>query len=1259
MLKAEPPGVRLISKDPEKNAVALAGYLHFLTGTTLREFCARPEVSALIDNIQDAKSRNFNIPQTAQVNVSNKGFHAVLRDLKESERAILEPRDIRIAYLSYILISYRLIALLGNEHAPSTGDDRVSNISIENWNRGYALAKFCLRERSDSRSKMNVRAPSAVKDLAIAPKYLEEKDFARMVDADANDTTNTENDFNSYRDHFEEQAGDEDSDQEWEETLDNVDVGALEETEKLFMVVLPSAVNHSTSRGVRSQRAKLTLKEASDFCNKAAASVSVLWGEDDIAQMRRQSVATDAGDGGEANNVSEVITLGTMIGLAEEAHDGGLEEKVNQSLLHIKETMPSNSAELPSYLEACQWAGLDPHDPQIRGSIGDKGESLQARFWQPQTAYFMHHQEQTTYRTSIIALDCGLGKILSSLLFVKSSNEALQREMMSIPAQDRQYRATLVVVPAQSIEVWFTDKERFYPDSMPTYQFYGNSKKVTSRKSNYLIDGDGIELDKFLKELDPTDPKTGETLIITAYQTWWSRTLGTTDSGNISKYHGASVQTPDDEMPEGVAHIIRNPQTLVSEGIRQINRLNTHFLTATPLLNHSKDLRGFLSLIWNPDWALAKVDKGFLEAYDPEFNPQFVKVPKDNAEEMAEVHSLVPTEDRQQDAFLAAIEKGDKGNWSPQVAAIIIPPVLRMLQLRLTMASKVSVNAGQAPRRVGQDVPPCHIYTIQLEMAKAQQKLYTQYTRPVLKRLYTRDRDPHSRIIFTDQSPEQAERLIDPGVHRYLMHTTLDLRLAKLTKRNRDRSSKVKNSWIESDMDYGASYYFVKTRHGPEYLIPPDRLGLATYMSAESPKVKYVLGKVGEWVLKNKEKAIIVFEYPMSQWVVESQLLNLGFKIVSLRSSMSQEERTKAIKEFNEAGSAQILLFNTKLGSQSLNVHHHAHKIICCEIPINIATFIQVVSRICHIGQNHAQTVYLLWLNHSYDQIVLHRLARKFVSSLAGEDLSNIAREHITKQAEETLRQFLGLQYSTYHRVWGSKDYDDKDEWINEDKDNTDSETEVIITPSTLHKIGKAPKTPQKSLSTNIVTNSISDSQNEQSAEETDLKTKYQASRKRKHESKSATSYIESSDKSDNERVDHEDGSEQEVATPIPEPADEGPSTPQKPVPKRARKNGNDGIRATIIASGNEMDIDSPTKPKSRVTIYLRTSSSKRDKGMKKPGSGVPDNADGSNAGMAEQRLDIPSLATPEYYITKLTYICVTLYDIKPLIEAYPTLHMV
>lgn len=165
--------------------------------------------------------------------------------------------------------------------------------------------------------------------------------------------------------------------------------------------------------------------------------------------------------------------------------------------------------------------------------------------------------------------------------------------------------------------------------------------------------------------------------------------------------------------------------------------------------------------------------------------------------------------------------------------------------------------------------------------------------------------------------------------------------------------------------------------------------------------------------------------------------------MVSLRSSHSQEERSKYLHDFNHDPEVQVLLFNTKLGSQSLNLHIGGHRIVGCEMPVNMGTWLQVVGRVCRVGQNFEQVIYLLWVCDSYDQILLHKLCRKFVSTFAGEGGVIQDGHDITENAEEVFRKFFGLQYSPYDHEWGDSNYASKYKWIEKREKDELAEEEV------------------------------------------------------------------------------------------------------------------------------------------------------------------------------------------------------------------------
>lgn len=411
-------------------------------------------------------------------------------------------------------------------------------------------------------------------------------------------------------------------------------------------------------------------------------------------------------------------------------------------------------------------------------------------------------------------------------------------------------------------------------------------------------------------------------MILTVYHTFWQRCLATTSvtgskeriygtaSGNgksiedldTSRVYTSLIQYEFERVILDEAHALRNPRTLISEMVRQTRKSHIHFLTATPMLNHPRDLRGLLTLFWNPEWALHDVGLGFKECYEKDFDPAGYDVIQGagGPHEQTLTKDFLPragSSERSQQryaTFMEAYKRNEKvwlldpdnfrvvgttGKWAPAITALMIPQILAQFQLRLTMASHIDREDGQPAALVAEDVPPCNIYTVELQMAPAEARQYRDVTEVALKAIARGDREGMAARAPTTAFSASAntmgsEGIQDNGIYRLVMQATFDARLPLLTTSQRWANGRAllkgqpvgRNNWVGEDFDHGASFYFVATRYSAEYMVPIDRLSLAVYVSAMSTKMKYALGLLGEWVLEQRLKVILIFEFPMCQW---------------------------------------------------------------------------------------------------------------------------------------------------------------------------------------------------------------------------------------------------------------------------------------------------------------------------------------------------------------------------------------------------------
>ncbi|KAM3086675.1 hypothetical protein ACMFMG_000801 [Clarireedia jacksonii] len=107
------------------------------------------------------------------------------------------------------------------------------------------------------------------------------------------------------------------------------------------------------------------------------------------------------------------------------------------------------------------------------------------------------------------------------------------------------------------------------------------------------------------------------------------------------------------------------------------------------------------------------------------------------------------------------------------------------------------------------------------------------------------------------------------------------------------------------------------------------------------------------------------------------------------------------------------------------------------EVLSSFPMIVQVAGRINRIGQTKVQRVYLLWLDHSFDQIILHRIFRKIVPSLAGEG-SAATSVSPTATTQKQVQMFLGMKstHTPLHFKWSALPYTDKDAVIQEEEEN-------------------------------------------------------------------------------------------------------------------------------------------------------------------------------------------------------------------------------
>jgi len=92
----------------------------------------------------------------------------------------------------------------------------------------------------------------------------------------------------------------------------------------------------------------------------------------------------------------------------------------------------------------------------------------------------------------------------------------------------------------------------------------------------------------------------------------------------------------------------------------------------------------------------------------------------------------------------------------------------------------------------------------------------------------------------------------------------------------------------------------------------------------------------------------------------------------------------------------------------------------------NINTIIQTIGRIHRLGQKEVQDIYIITVNHTYDQILQAKATNKMIAQLAGEARTKgNSLEEMEANAEELITRMLGQRCS--RKDWMDLDLRAKD----------------------------------------------------------------------------------------------------------------------------------------------------------------------------------------------------------------------------------------
>ena len=352
------------------------------------------------------------------------------------------------------------------------------------------------------------------------------------------------------------------------------------------------------------------------------------------------------------------------------------------------------------------------------------------------------------------------------------------------------------------------------------------------------------------------------------------------------------------------------------------------------MINRVSDILGFLAMFWREEWGIRWPASNDLEQiYEDEFRD---KLP-----------STYPYIFNDQPLFQLSpwvfASLANRERMEGEVARKALGAILSCLQMRRTMATQMEVNNDLV--RIGDDIPPYKIVTVELGMTRAQELSYTKIYNGYKASLSrpTDDGGPTSKTAPTVKD----KGLRNMRIHRRLGLATFDLQLETFCNRTGNKNlSRDVQSWFDAYEDHGLTIWWNFCRPDPH--LPPyiDRFSMGEYMAAKSPKLQYLCGYLAECLFAEvgKHRVLLYVNWPIVHWELEAFLKNLGLDVLSLRSGQSNQEKQTTMNRFNDAeDQVDVLIADIKAGSVGVNLQDACARLMLLEVSLRTAVIRDVL----------------------------------------------------------------------------------------------------------------------------------------------------------------------------------------------------------------------------------------------------------------------------------------------------------------------------
>ncbi|PYV87779.1 MAG: hypothetical protein DMG90_16790 [Acidobacteria bacterium] len=552
-----PAGVRIIERNTFENAQALAGYLGF--DNTDGVIALLHSLDSFFHSFDRLRSQGFGIPEWSERSqIQTKQIFKLLRednDRVDRLRGVGNPLTLEdpcfegwnktkptfalaiyVAVMFFIIKSHPTLfteAADDNANAnPPAPDVIYHNTSAEDWYRAYSVLRYALL--SIKKDKEVPRAP------ALQCSYLDE-DTTEAVET----TVSTDQQDTSLAERLQEGWEEDDFDLETPTIVGRADLADAQlrqwdqaeiTGEEEFSRYLDGE-SKPLRPGIDNVREPLSKPQIAQFLAVQGRKVTVIHDEFYDAIEHGDLSINDAENR-----------------LAQEDADDQPSQKASQQFWDLRAKLSVVSAAMPTYDEACRLLSFTPEDARaettrIRHEKGQGFSPVRPNAWQITAAAWMGLQETGPLKGGVLALDCGLGKTITSLIHIaKQAEQAEQAEArVRLGSGTADCRPTLILCPNSIVDVWFKEWRSYFRGVLHFRQFYGSELDdlAVSRKELILPRKAEAARKELLQKFPPNTPSTARLVVVCSYETWASRTLRASTTDEERRVLAARTDRPN------------------------------------------------------------------------------------------------------------------------------------------------------------------------------------------------------------------------------------------------------------------------------------------------------------------------------------------------------------------------------------------------------------------------------------------------------------------------------------------------------------------------------------------------------------------------------------------------------------------------------------------------------------------------------------------------------------------------------------------